>query len=71
MRTGIIFLEKRINFAETLQNASEFDTSDESKNETPTETLVHGFINSLCIHNLQDNIVEIAPAEGQHPLRNI
>ena len=60
--------EEDDNFAETLENASEFDTSDESENETPAETLVHGFTNSQCIRDLQDKIVKIAPAEGQRPL---
>jgi hypothetical protein len=36
--------------------------------ETPAETLVHGFTDSQCIRDLQDKIVEIAPAEGQRPL---
>jgi hypothetical protein len=60
--------EEDDNSAETLENASEFDTSDESENETPAKTLVHEFTDSQCIHDLQDKIVEIAPAEGQHPL---
>jgi hypothetical protein len=29
---------------------------------------VHGFTDSQCIRDLQDKIVEIAPAEGQRPL---
>jgi hypothetical protein len=40
----------------------------ESDNERPSETLVHGFIDSQCIHDLQDKIIEVAPAEGKHPL---
>jgi hypothetical protein len=60
--------EEDDNSVETLENSSEFDTSDESENETLVETLVHGFTDSQCIHDLQDNIVEIAPAEGQCPL---
>ena len=54
--------------AQTLKTTSEFDTSDESKTETPAETLVHGFTDSQRIHDLQDKIVEIAPTEGQCPL---
>jgi hypothetical protein len=54
--------------AQTLETASEFDTSDESETETPAETLVHGFTDSQRIRDLQDKIVEIAPAEGQRPL---
>jgi hypothetical protein len=52
----------------TLEIASEFDTSDESETETLAETLVHGFIDSQRIRDLQDKIVEIAPTEGQCPL---
>jgi exonuclease III len=37
-------------------------------NEKPTETLVHGFIESQRIYDLQDKIIEVAPAEGQRPL---
>jgi hypothetical protein len=37
-------------------------------NERPTETLIHGFTESQCIRDLQDKIVELAPAEGQCPL---
>jgi hypothetical protein len=40
----------------------------ESDNERPTETLVHGFIESQHIHDLQDKIIEVAPAEGKRPL---
>jgi hypothetical protein len=54
--------------AHTLETASEFDTSDESENETPAETLIYGFIDSRCIHDLQDKIVKIALAEGKRPL---
>jgi hypothetical protein len=56
------------NSAQTLETASEFDTSDESENERPAETLIHGFTDSQRIRDLQDKIVEIAPAEGQRPL---
>jgi hypothetical protein len=54
--------------AHTFDTTSEFDTSDELENERPTETLIHGFTDSQHIHDLQDKIVEIALAEGQHPL---
>ena len=54
--------------AQTFETFSEFDTSDESENERPTETLIHAFIDSQRIHDLQDKIVEIAPIEGQRPL---
>ena len=60
--------EEDDNSAQTLATASEFDTCDESKNETPTDTLVHGLTNSQCIGDLQEKIVEIAPAEGKRPL---
>jgi hypothetical protein len=63
-----LLVEEDANSAETLENASEIDTSDESENETPAETLVHGFTDSQCIRDLQDKIVEIAPVEGQRPL---
>jgi hypothetical protein len=56
------------NSAQTLEIASEFDTSDESENQRPVEILIHGFTDSKSIHDLQDKIVEIAPAEGQRPL---
>jgi hypothetical protein len=38
--------EEDENYAETLEKDSEFDTSDESENETPTETLMCGFTDS-------------------------
>jgi hypothetical protein len=38
------------------------------ENERPVETLIHGFNDSQRIRDLQDKIVKIAPAEGQHPL---
>jgi hypothetical protein len=63
-----VLAEEDANSIETLKNASEFDTSDEYENETPAETLVHGFIDSQCICDLQDKIFEIASAEGQRPL---
>jgi hypothetical protein len=44
------------------------DMDIESDNEKPTETLVHGFIESQCIYDLQDKIIEVAPAEGKRPL---
>ena len=56
------------NSAQTLKTTSEFDTSDQSENETLAETLVHGFTDSQCICDLQDKIVKIAPTEGKHPL---
>jgi hypothetical protein len=56
------------NSVETLENPSDSDTSDESENETPAETLVHGFTDSQCIRDLQDKIFEIAPSERQRPL---
>jgi hypothetical protein len=40
----------------------------ESDNERPTETLVHGFIESQCLYDLQNKIIEVAPVEGQRPL---
>jgi hypothetical protein len=46
----------------------ESDMETESNSERPSETLVHGFIESQCIHDLQDKIIEVTPAEGQCPL---
>jgi len=46
----------------------ESDMEMESNSEKPSETFVHGFIDSQCIHDLRDNIIEVAPVEGQHPL---
>ena len=63
-----VLTEEYGNSANTLENPSDFDASDESDNETVAETLVHGFTNSQCIHDLQYQIVEIAPIEGQRPL---
>jgi hypothetical protein len=56
------------NSTQTFSTTSEIDTDDESENERPTETLIHGFTESQRIHDLQDKIVEIAPVEGQRPL---
>ena len=47
---------------------SKSETNSISESERPTETLVHGFIASQRIHDLQDKLIEIAPAEGQRPL---
>jgi hypothetical protein len=58
-----VLVEEHGNSAETLENSS-----DESKNETHAETLVHGFTDSQCIRDLQDKIVKITPGEGQRPL---
>jgi exonuclease III len=44
------------------------DMDIESDNERPTETLVHGFIESQRIYDLQDKLIEVAPAEGKRPL---
>jgi hypothetical protein len=63
-----VLAEEDGNSADTLENPSDFDTSDESENETPAETLVHGFTDSQCICDLQDKIVKIAPVKGQRPL---
>jgi hypothetical protein len=63
-----VLVEEHGNSADTLKNPSDFDTSDESENETPAETLVHGFIDSQCICDLQEKNVEISPVEGQRPL---
>jgi hypothetical protein len=44
------------------------DMDIELDNEKPTETLVHGFIESQRIYDSQDKIIEVAPAEGQRRL---
>jgi hypothetical protein len=41
-----VLAEEDVKSADTLENASEFDTSDESKNEIAAEALVHGFTDS-------------------------
>jgi hypothetical protein len=51
---------------ENSDHGSDMDI--ESDNEKSTETLVHGFIESQCIYDLQDKIIEVAPAEGKRPL---
>ena len=38
-----VLAEEHGNSIRTFENPSDFDASDESGNETPTETLVHGF----------------------------
>jgi len=61
----------RANNDETMQTydiESEPDTDIDMDLEQPTETLVHGLTESRRIHDLQDKILEIAPAEGQRPL---
>ena len=63
-----VLVEEHGNSADTLENPIDFDASDESDNETAVETLVHGFTDLQCMCDLQDTIVEIAPAEGQRPL---
>jgi hypothetical protein len=49
---------------QNLQTNTEIDSDDESDNENPTETLIHGLVESQQIHDLHDKIVELAPAEG-------
>lgn len=67
------------NWAHVLQENNEYivqnsnsdnesDTDSDANNEAPTETLVHGLIESQHIYDLQDKIIELAPAEGQRPL---
>jgi hypothetical protein len=41
-----VLAEEHGNSTDTLENPSDFDTSDESENETPAKTLVHGFTDS-------------------------
>jgi hypothetical protein len=41
-----VLVEEHGNSADTLENPSDFDASDESDNETAIETLVHGFTDS-------------------------
>jgi hypothetical protein len=53
---------------QTANTNSQIDTNDELDNERPTETLIHGFTESQHIHDLQDKIVALARAEGQHLL---
>jgi hypothetical protein len=67
-KSNNVLVEEDENSTQTRENASEFDTRDESENETPAETLMHGFTDSQCIRDLQDKIVKIAPTEGQRPL---
>jgi hypothetical protein len=67
-KSSNVLVEEDENSTQTRENASEFDTRDESENETPAKTLMHGFIDSQCICDLQDKIVKIAPTEGQRPL---
>jgi hypothetical protein len=57
---------KRIMFH--FSTISELDTSDESENEIPVETLIHGFTDSQRIHDLQDKIVEITSVKVKNPL---
>ena len=53
------------NNIETSNNDSESETNySELEREMPTETLVHGFVESRRIHDLQDKLIELAPAEG-------
>ena len=52
---------------QTTNNESESEAT-ESKTNKPIATLVHGFIESRQIHDLQDRTFEVAPAKGQKPL---
>jgi hypothetical protein len=45
---------------------SDMDTKLDS--ERPTETLIHGFIESQHIHDLQEKIIEITHTGRKHPL---
>ena len=60
--------QRNDNSTQTFDTTSEFDTSDESENERPIETLIHGFTDSQRIRDLQDKIFKIAPVEGKRPL---
>lgn len=40
------------------------ETTKDSKNETPTKTLVHGYIGSQCIYDFQDKLIKVVPVEG-------
>jgi hypothetical protein len=51
-----------------MQNAetnTRSDIDDESNNENPTETLIHGLIELQQIRDMHDKIAELSPIEGQ------
>jgi hypothetical protein len=52
---------------QTRNDESESEST-ESEIENPTETLVHGFINSRQIHDFQDRTFELSPVEEKKPL---
>ena len=57
------------NNIEIGNNDSDSETNySELEREMTTETLVHGFVESRRIHDLQEKLIELAPDEGQRPL---
>ncbi|XP_059070801.1 uncharacterized protein LOC131860407 [Cryptomeria japonica] len=57
------------NNQETIQtNNTDTDTDSDMEQEQPSETLIHGFTESRCIHQMQDKILEIAPAQDNCPI---
>ena len=60
--------EKNNNTLRNKRYDSTYDTENESEDDRPIETLIHGFTDSQHVHDLQDKILEVAPAEVQRPL---
>ena len=60
--------EKNNNALQNERYDNTYEIENESEDEKPTETLIHGFTDSQRMHDLKDKILEIAPTEGQQPL---
>jgi hypothetical protein len=61
-----VLQEENANSTQNAETNTQSDTDGESNNENPTETLVHGLIESQRIRDLQDKIIELTPTEGKH-----
>lgn len=48
--------------------SSDSDEESDSDNVYTLETLIHGFTNSRSIQNMQEKIIEIAPAQESYPI---
>ncbi|XP_059077054.1 uncharacterized protein LOC131876217 [Cryptomeria japonica] len=49
-------------------SATEIESESDLEQENPSETLIHGFTESACIHRMQDKIIEIAPTQDNYPI---
>lgn len=52
------------------EDNNSFDSKPQSDNEVdnPSDSLIHEYTDSRCIHNMVEKIIEIAPVEDYYPI---